>query len=405
MATAVTAPPPPNLTSLRFHGWREKPTFSISPTTLRFFRNSSRTKHLTQVLALVDEQQEQQVSFTEEENSLVEALIGIQGRGRSASPQQLTDVERAVQALESLQGIPDPTSSSLIEGRWQLMFTTRPGTASPIQRTFVGVDFFSVFQEVFLRTNDPRVSNIVKFSDAIGELKVEAAASIKDRKRILFRFDRAAFSFKFLPFKVPYPVPFRLLGDEAKGWLDTTYLSQSGNLRISRGNKGTTFVLQKKTEPRQRLLSTISTGTGVKEAIDEFISFNQNKGIGEPELQEGEWEMLWSSQEETDSWLENAANGLMGKQIVKGNGQIKFVVDILLGLKFSITGTFVKSGTTTYDITMDDAAIIGGQFGYPVELESKFKLELLYSDDKVRITRGYNKIVFVHLRTDGTGQK
>ena len=42
-----------------------------------------------------------------------------------------------------------------------------------LQRTFVGVDFFSVFQEVYLRTNDPRVSNIVRFSDAIGELKVE----------------------------------------------------------------------------------------------------------------------------------------------------------------------------------------------------------------------------------------
>lgn len=62
-------------------------------------------------------------------------------------------------------------------------------------------------------------------------------ASVKDGKRILFQFDRAAFSLKFLPFKVPYPVPFRLLGDEAKGWLDTTYLSNSGNLRISRGNK------------------------------------------------------------------------------------------------------------------------------------------------------------------------
>ncbi|KAJ6307267.1 hypothetical protein OIU76_017127 [Salix suchowensis] len=156
------------------------------------------------------------------------------------------------------------------------MFTTRPGTASPIQRTFVGVDFFSVFQEVYLRTNDPRVSNIVKFSDAIGELKVEAAATIENGKRILFQFDRAAFSFKFLPFKVPYPVPFKLLGDEAKGWLDTTYLSPSGNLRISRGNKGTTFVLQKKTEPRQRLLSVISTGTGVLEAINEFIKLNQS---------------------------------------------------------------------------------------------------------------------------------
>lgn len=66
---------------------------------------------------------------------------------------------------------------------------------------------------------------------------IQAAASIKDGKRILFQFDRAAFSFKFLPFKLPYPVPFRLLGDEAKGWLDTTYLSPSGDLRISRGNK------------------------------------------------------------------------------------------------------------------------------------------------------------------------
>lgn len=65
----------------------------------------------------------------------------------------------------------------------------------------------------------------------------QAAATIENGKRILFQFDRAAFSFKFLPFKVPYPVPFKLLGDEAKGWLDTTYLSPSGNLRISRGNK------------------------------------------------------------------------------------------------------------------------------------------------------------------------
>lgn len=66
---------------------------------------------------------------------------------------------------------------------------------------------------------------------------MQAAASVKDGKRILFRFDKAAFSFNFLPFKVPYPVPFKLLGDEAKGWLDTTYLSNSGNLRISKGNK------------------------------------------------------------------------------------------------------------------------------------------------------------------------
>ncbi|MBA0553721.1 hypothetical protein Golob_012872, partial [Gossypium lobatum] len=269
-------------------------------------------------------------------------------------------------------------------------------------RTFVGVDFFSVFQEVYLRTNDPRVSNIVKFSDWIGELKVEAAASIKDGKRILFQFDRAAFSFKFLPFKVPYPVPFRLLGDEAKGWLDTTYLSHSGNLRISRGNKGTTFVLQKKTDPRQKLLAAISTGTGVEEAIDEFISLSKSVAKDEPVLLEGEWQMIWSSQVETDSWLENAGNGLMGSQIVK-NEQMKFLVNILPGIRFSMIGKFVKSGTKTYDVTMDDAALIGGPFGYPLEMETKINMELLYNDDKIRISKGYNNILFVHLRaSDGS---
>merc|ERR1712224_780669 len=35
-----------------------------------------------------------------------------------------------------------------------------------------------------------------------------------------------------------------LLGDEAKGWIDSTYCS--GTLRIARGNKGSIFVLKKR---------------------------------------------------------------------------------------------------------------------------------------------------------------
>lgn len=37
----------------------------------------------------VDEEQIQEVSFSDAENSLISSLIGIEGRGRSASPQQL----------------------------------------------------------------------------------------------------------------------------------------------------------------------------------------------------------------------------------------------------------------------------------------------------------------------------
>ncbi|AAG31218.1 unknown protein [Arabidopsis thaliana] len=221
------------------------PRFNLLNTTSRRLglSRNCRTLRISCSSSSTVTDQTQQSSFNDAELKLIDALIGIQGRGKSASPKQLNDVESAVKVLEGLEGIQNPTDSDLIEGRWRLMFTTRPGTASPIQRTFTGVDVFTVFQDVYLKaTNDPRVSNIVKFSDFIGELKVEAVASIKDGKRVLFRFDRAAFDLKFLPFKVPYPVPFRLLGDEAKGWLDTTYLSPSGNLRISRGNKVNEFL-------------------------------------------------------------------------------------------------------------------------------------------------------------------
>lgn len=37
--------------------------------------------------------------------------------------------------------------------------------------------------------------------------------------RIDFQFDTAAFDLRALPFKIPYPVPFKLFGDETKVWL------------------------------------------------------------------------------------------------------------------------------------------------------------------------------------------
>ena len=81
---------------------------------------------------------------------------------------------------------------------------------------------------------------------------LEAGASVdaaNSPSRIDFTFDMAYFEIRatplgplpFGPVRLPYPVPFRILGDEAKGWLDTTYLGE--NVRISKGNKGTTFVL------------------------------------------------------------------------------------------------------------------------------------------------------------------
>lgn len=89
--------------------------------------------------------------------------------------------------------------------------------------------------------------------------------------RIDFQFSKGAFDFSFLPFTIPYPVPFKALGDETKvtlhsgtcrwhmsaahvsaarvshidkpwlwlqGFIDVTYMSlQPDGLRLSRGNK------------------------------------------------------------------------------------------------------------------------------------------------------------------------
>jgi len=68
--------------------------------------------------------------------------------------------------------VQDPTDSPLLEGRWRLLFTTRPGSASPIQKTFVGVDAFTVYQEVLLTSAErARVNNVVDFGAKVGTLK------------------------------------------------------------------------------------------------------------------------------------------------------------------------------------------------------------------------------------------
>ena len=76
------------LTNLGF-GFRPVPTFIPSKTC--FTRKNQIYRSVS--CSLVNKQQQQQsvdqVSFSKDENSLIEALIGIQGRGRSASPLQL----------------------------------------------------------------------------------------------------------------------------------------------------------------------------------------------------------------------------------------------------------------------------------------------------------------------------
>jgi hypothetical protein len=211
------------------------------------------------------------------EGELLQAIEELGADNRLANSEK---IQQLVEALEGTPSIPQPAISEVVYGRWRLLHTNNANTASPIQRKAVDSSSFPIYQDiVFNDRGQLIVSQVVKFGDR-AELKVDALASTsayplpeltertgdgtilgfnvlgvslvgeearedEDRpdSRIDFVFDEG--NFEFGNTKIPYPVPFRLpiLRDAVKGWIDITYLSD--NIRISRGNKGTTFILQK----------------------------------------------------------------------------------------------------------------------------------------------------------------
>lgn len=84
-----------------------------------------------------------------------------------------------------------------------------------------------------------------------------------------------------------------------QGWLDITYLSPDGQFRLSRGNKGTLFVLVRDPSPRECLLQAIQGGRD--DEVQQAIEVLQDKGspISKPAKSSavfGRWRLRWSKQ-------------------------------------------------------------------------------------------------------------
>ncbi|PXF39474.1 putative plastid-lipid-associated protein 12, chloroplastic [Gracilariopsis chorda] len=78
-----------------------------------------------------------------------------------------------------------------------------------------------------------------------GELNIMAVVTDVQTQRLCLRFTRAWFLLGG-GFRIPYPVPFRLLGKKSCGWLDIVYIDDE--LRVTKGNRGSTFVLRKESD-------------------------------------------------------------------------------------------------------------------------------------------------------------
>ncbi|KAA8492057.1 putative plastid-lipid-associated protein 12, chloroplastic [Porphyridium purpureum] len=203
--------------------------------------------------------------YDKEAQELKEQLLELvqpaqNARGRLTPTQVRDQVLELVQLLEACaqKHQTKRVTSAQLPGTWKLLYTTRPGTASPIQRFVVGQSEFvsNVFQDlsIDLESGTGRFNNVADFKQrAGGKLYVQALIERIDSElnRLHIRFDLAYFEFtsglvmsllrREEPLRVPYPVPFKLLGKKACGWLDVTFVD--ADLRISRGNKGSMFIL------------------------------------------------------------------------------------------------------------------------------------------------------------------
>ncbi|KXZ56530.1 hypothetical protein GPECTOR_1g476 [Gonium pectorale] len=375
------------------------------------------------------------------EQSVLAALNSARGRGKDGlSPEQLEQLTAAVEALEADGGVADPTTLPSLDGRWRLLYTSRPGSASPIQRTFTGVEAFGIFQEVALagggegEGEEPRVNNVVEFGP-LGFLKVEAQASTDTRPlpgftprageglplfgksftypparrnmRVDFQFDKAAFNFRFLPFKIPYPVPFRILGDERKGWLDVTYMNTDATFRLSRGNKGTLFVLVKDVPIKERLKEAIARQDDelVGALVQLMAQDNPTPAPARSPLASGRWRLVWSQQAESASALQKwGSRQAESFQLIDGaEGSAANVVQLSGWAQVRANARVEAASDVRTSVDITDAGLYLGPLRLPVPAggrkgDTPGFIDWLYLDEELRITRGSKGSLFIHRR-------
>uniref|UniRef100_A0A7S1NIU2 Plastid lipid-associated protein/fibrillin conserved domain-containing protein n=1 Tax=Eutreptiella gymnastica TaxID=73025 RepID=A0A7S1NIU2_9EUGL len=176
-------------------------------------------------------------------------------------------VEQVVNELVALNPTTATAKSELLLGRWRLLTTFKPGVGdvdffspeswrkyiwekgpSPVQALVLGSgDTSNVFQTLQDPSQPDAVwQNTIEFG-AGNRLTIEAALEgIRDDDSFFYRFNSGFFELSDGK-KYPYPVPFGLLETvrpgQTKGWFETTYLDE--DIRVSVGNKGSVFVLQR----------------------------------------------------------------------------------------------------------------------------------------------------------------
>jgi hypothetical protein len=188
--------------------------------------------------------------------ALFEAIAPV-NRGLKMTDAQKQAIFAAIAYMEESNPTPNPTAAGeLLTGNWRLLFTTSQELLG-FDR-FPGIKLGQIYQ--CIRAAEGKVYNVAEILGLPlleGLVSVCASFTVVSSLRVNVKFERAVIGLQRL---VGYTnvdefvkvlqserklraIDFAIKERDRQGWLETTYLDS--DLRISRGNEGSVFVLRK----------------------------------------------------------------------------------------------------------------------------------------------------------------
>ncbi|PAX58433.1 PAP/fibrillin family protein [Brunnivagina elsteri] len=178
-------------------------------------------------------------------------------RGLLATESDKQAILSAIANLEDFNPTPRPLESSeLLDGDWRLLYTTSKALLNLDRFPFYRLG--QIYQCIRVKTNSVyNIAEISGFPYLEGIVCVAAKFEPLTFRRVKVKFERSILGFKRI---INYTSPsdyiqqiengkkfnaidFSIQSKEQQGWLDITYIDK--DLRISRGNEGSVFVLTK----------------------------------------------------------------------------------------------------------------------------------------------------------------
>ncbi|KAK1313758.1 hypothetical protein QJS10_CPA06g02444 [Acorus calamus] len=164
-------------------------------------------------------------SKDELKRELLDAIAPLD-RGADASPEDQERVDQIASELEGINAVKEPLKSELLNGKWELLYTT---SRSILQSQ----------RPKFLRPNGKIYQSIN--ADTLRAQNMETWPYFNQVTADLVPLSSRRVAVKFDTFKIAGLIPIKAPG-RARGELEITYLDEE--IRISRGDKGNLFILK-----------------------------------------------------------------------------------------------------------------------------------------------------------------